>query len=156
MHANQANPQRSSTRLLVELGRGGMGVVYLALTEGPNGFSKLKVIKRLRPDLASDARALPMFLDEARLAARLLHPNIVQTNEVGFDGRYHFLEMEYLEGQTYESFVRRASAKGGLDVPLSIFVLKETLGGLHHAHESADLDGTKLRIVHRDVSAKGA
>jgi hypothetical protein len=149
------NARRSGVRLLLELGRGGMGVVYLALAQGPAGFTKLKVIKRLRPDLASDPRALQMFLDEARLAARLQHPNVVQTNEVGFDGKHYFMEMEYLEGQSYEALVRRAAPReraGRDDLALSIFILSQTLTGLHYAHELVDLDGTPLRVVHRDVS----
>jgi hypothetical protein len=141
------------TRLLLELGRGGMGIVYLALTRGPGGFTKLKVIKRLRPEIAGEPRALQMFLDEARLAARLLHPNIVQTNEVGFDGKNYFLEMEYLEGQSYDALRRKAAAAGTtVPLPVALWILSQALAGLQHAHELADLDGTPLRVVHRDVS----
>src|SRR5580704_16690555 len=93
-------------RLLFELGRGGMGTVFLAVSEGPAGFSKLKVVKRLRSDLGADDAFARMFLEEARLSARLNHPNIVQTNEVGFDGNHYFLEMEYLEGQSLDAFSR--------------------------------------------------
>ena len=144
---------KRGTRLLLELGRGGMGVVYLALAQGPGGFTKLKVIKRLRAEIAEEPRALQMFLDEAKLAARLLHPNIVQTNEVGFDGKHYFLEMEYLEGQAYDALVRRVTAKG-VRIPLheALWILSQTLAGLHHAHELTDADGNPLRVVHRDVS----
>jgi hypothetical protein len=129
-----------------------MGIVYLAVAQGPAGFAKLKVIKRLRPDFASDKRALQMFLDEARTSARLLHPNIVQTNEVGFDGKHYFLEMEYLEGQSYEALTRKAAESGGLPLSLALWILTQTLGGLHYAHESTDLEGKPLKVVHRDVS----
>ncbi len=129
-----------------------MGIVYLAVAQGPAGFAKLKVIKRLRPDFASDKRALQMFLDEARTSARLLHPNIVQTNEVGFDGKHYFLEMEYLEGQSYEALTRKAAETGGLPLSLALWILTQTLGGLHYAHESTDLEGKPLKVVHRDVS----
>jgi tRNA A-37 threonylcarbamoyl transferase component Bud32 len=129
-----------------------MGVVYLALAQGPAGFQKLKVIKRLRADLAADEKALEMFLDEARLAARLQHPNIVQTNEVGFDGKHYFLEMEYLEGQSYDALIRHAKKAGGVPLEVSCWILSEVLAGLQHAHELVDLGGKRLEIVHRDVS----
>ena len=143
---------RRDTRLLLELGRGGMGIVYLALSQGAAGFSKLKVIKRLRPDIAEEPRAVQMFLDEARISARLLHPNVVQTNEAGFDGKHYFLEMEYLEGQSYDALTRRAAKSDGLPLAVSIWILSQTLAGLHYAHELTDLDGTVLHVVHRDVS----
>ncbi len=139
-------------RFLLELGRGGMGVVYLAVARGPAGFQKLKVVKRLRADLAADEQACAMFLDEARLAARLEHPNIVQTNEVGFDGKHYFLEMEYLDGQTYDRLVQRAAGRGGLDLGLAVWVLSQVLAGLEHAHALKDLEGRGLHVVHRDVS----
>ncbi len=149
----QPGSSARGTRLLLELGRGGMGIVYLALAHGHGGFTKLKVVKRLRPDIADDPRARQMFLDEAKLAARLLHPNIVQTNEVGFDGKHYFMEMEYLEGQSFDALQRRA---GGLDVAIpldtQLWIITQTLAGLHHAHEQRDLNGTPLNVVHRDVS----
>ncbi len=129
-----------------------MGVVYLALSERTGGFRKLKVVKRLRPDLADDARALAMFQEEARLSASLSHPNIVQTNEVGFDGRYHFLEMEYLDGASFHALLKRTEPSGGLPLPLAILVLVRALAGLAHAHTARDIGGKSLAIVHRDVS----
>ena len=139
-------------RLLFELGRGGMGTVFLAVHEGPAGFSKLKVVKRLRADLAADAEFLEMFLDEARLSARLSHPNVVQTNEVGFDGSHYFLELEYLEGQTLDALMR--AAREGRDVATEhvVWVIAQTLAGLHYAHELTDRAGAPLHVVHRDVS----
>src|SRR5579864_7648203 len=100
-------------RLIAELGRGGMGTVYLAVARGPGGFSKLVVIKQLRPVFAEDANFTAMFLEEARLAARLHHPNIVQTNEVVChpqDG--YFMVMEYLEGTSLKSVLRRLRRQG--------------------------------------------
>ncbi len=129
-----------------------MGIVYLALAQGPGGFSKLKVVKRLRPDLAGEPGAVQMFLEEGRLSARLHHPNIVQMNEVGFDGKHYFLEMEYLEGQSLTALTKRAARGEGLALPLAVYVLAQTLAGLHYAHELADHDGTPLAVVHRDVS----
>jgi ABC-type branched-subunit amino acid transport system substrate-binding protein len=129
-----------------------MGVVYLALAQGPAGFAKLKVIKRLRPDFAAEPWAVEMFLAEARLAARLRHPNVVQTNEVGFDGRHYFMEMEYLEGQSLDALQRRGDKTGSIPLPISLWILAQTCAGLHYAHELKDLDGTPLHVVHRDVS----
>jgi serine/threonine-protein kinase len=77
-------------RLVAELARGGMGNIYLAALQGLGGFNKLLVVKELKPDLADDDTYVSMFLEEARLAARLIHPNIVQTNEVGSEGKRHF------------------------------------------------------------------
>jgi serine/threonine-protein kinase len=138
--------------LLLELGQGGMGTVYLAVERGPAGFHKLKVVKRLRADLGADDQLAKMFLDEARLSARLIHPNIVQTNEVGFDGAHYFIEMEYVEGQSLDSLARRADREGGMPVPEALWILTQTLAGLHYAHELRDTSGAPLNVVHRDVS----
>jgi serine/threonine protein kinase/ABC-type branched-subunit amino acid transport system substrate-binding protein len=139
-------------RLLFELGRGGMGTVYLAITEGPGGFQKLKVIKQLRAGLAQSPEAVTMFLDEARLSARLRHPNIVQTNEVGFDDGYYFLEMEYLEGQSLDLVLRAAKESGGVPIRSMVWILAQALAGLDYAHKLTDLSGKPLRLVHRDIS----
>jgi serine/threonine-protein kinase len=125
-----------------------MGTVYLAVSRGAGDFRKLKVVKHLRSDLACQPTFLQAFLDEARLAARLNHPNVVQTNEVGFDGEHYFLEMEYLEGQSLEMLLRGAPPPQ----PVGLFVLCEVLAGLHYAHELTDTDGTPLWVVHRDVT----
>src|SRR3954467_5817969 len=85
-------------RLIAELGHGGMAEVFLAVIRGPAGVNKLVVVKQIRPQLAEDPEFLAMFLDEARLAARLSHPNVVQTNEVGQEDNRYFISMEYLEG----------------------------------------------------------
>jgi serine/threonine-protein kinase len=140
-------------RPIFELGRGGMADVVLAVIQGPGGFNKLQVLKRLRSELAADPEFLTMFLDEARLSARINHPNVVQTNEVGHDGKHYFLAMEYLEGQSLESFLRRAPTRGnGLPLAMCLQITVDALGGLHHAHELADFDGTPLNVVHRDIS----
>jgi hypothetical protein len=140
-------------QLIAEIARGGMGVVYLALVQGPGGFHKLAVVKELKPELVEEPTFLTMFLDEARLAARLSHPNIVQTNEVGNDGDRYFLAMEYLDGRCLDHIRRRAKAAGQIVPPaMQLRILSEMLAGLDHAHRLADFDGTPLNIVHRDVS----
>ncbi len=137
-------------RLVAELGSGGMGDVFLAIAQGPRNFNKLQVVKRLRPELAEDDEFLGMFLNEARLAARLNHPNVVQTNEVGEEAGAHFIAMEYLEGQSLHAVLRRA--QGRFPLAMHVRVIAEVCAGLHHAHELLDFDGTPLAVVHRDCS----
>ena len=139
-------------RLIAELGQGGMAQVFLALARGPAGFNKLTVIKQIREQLVDDPEFLGMFLDEARLAARLNHPNVVQTNEVGNEGRRYFIAMEYLEGQPLNRIVQRLGRENGIPLGAHLRVLCEVLAGLHHAHELSDFDGTALEVVHRDVT----
>jgi serine/threonine-protein kinase len=127
-----------------------MANVYLAAVQGSLGFSKLVVIKKARPELTQDPEFVAMFLDEARLAARLNHPNVVQTLEVGQDGDTYFLAMEYLDGQTLSRL--RAHAWANFTLPLQVRVLADALAGLHHAHEARDFDGTPLEVVHRDAT----
>jgi eukaryotic-like serine/threonine-protein kinase len=139
-------------RLIAELGHGGMAEVYLAVVRGPAGFTKLVVIKQIRPQLAEDPEFLGMFLDEARLAARLSHTNVVQTNEVGQEGERYFIAMEYLEGQPLNRIAHRLQKTGGLPLAQHVKIICDALAGLHHAHELADYDGTPLGVVHRDVT----
>jgi serine/threonine-protein kinase len=140
-------------RLLAELGRGGMADVHLAVSVGPAGFSKLQVIKRLRPGMTDEAEMRHMMLDEARLAARLNHKNIVQTNEVGIVDEQYFLAMEYLDGQPYHRILKRATQlRRSIPLPFAVKILCEVLSGLHYAHECRDYDGVPLGVVHRDVS----
>jgi eukaryotic-like serine/threonine-protein kinase len=139
-------------RLIAELARGGMGNVYLAVAQGPGGFHKLVALKELRPEFAGEETYVTMFLEEARLAARLTHPNIVQTNEVGSDGGRHFMVMEYLDGRSLYRVARNAGRLGGLPLGAHLRIIAEALRGLHHAHELRGFDGEPLGIVHRDVS----
>ncbi|MBK8251486.1 MAG: protein kinase [Polyangiaceae bacterium] len=139
-------------RLIASLGHGGMADVFLAVAQGPVGFNKLQVIKRLRPNLAEEPEFLSMFLDEARLAARLNHPNIVQTNEVGEVAGQYFIAMEYLDGQPMHRIVHRGGKNGALTRPMGLKILADALGGLHSAHELCDYDGSPLHVVHRDAS----
>ncbi len=135
------------------LGRGGMADVFLAVAHGQMGFNKLAVIKRLRAGLADEAAFRQMFLDEARLAARVNHPNVVHTYEVGEQDGVYFIAMEYLEGQPLNKVVREASRRGErLHPALSARIVADALAGLGYAHELRDYDGRPLGIIHRDVS----
>lgn len=129
-------------RLVAELGRGGMGIIHLASTGGPGGFEKLVAVKELRPDLAPDPEYRRMFLEEARLSARLSHPNIVDVHEVACDGARWFMAMELLRGCSLGRAKKRLGARWPLR--LGVRVLAEVLGALDHAHD--------LGVVHRDVS----
>lgn len=140
-------------QLFASLGRGGMAEVFLSVARGQMGFNKLAVLKRLRPALAEEVAFRTMFLDEARLAARLNHPNIVHTYEVGEQGGSYFIAMEYLEGQALNKVVRELlRRKEGLPQEIAARIIADALAGLGHAHELRDYDGTPLSIIHRDVS----
>src|SRR5262249_48918702 len=128
-------------RIVLPLGQGGTADVYLAVADGPSGFTKLVVVKVLRKNLASDGEFRQMFLSEARLAARLHHQNVVQTNEVIEVDGAPVLVMEYLDGQPLSQVIVRGK-QGGFTLAMQLRVLADALAGLHAAHELADFDGT--------------
>src|ERR1700685_2482638 len=145
-------PELGKYHLVAELARGGMGIVHLAAAQGPGGFNKLLVVKELKPELSHDECYVSMFLDEARLAARLTHPNIVQTIEVGSEGDRHYMVMEFLDGRSLHRLVRRFKDQGGFPVAANLRLIAEALLGLQYAHDLQDFDGQALGVVHRDVS----
>jgi serine/threonine-protein kinase len=120
------------------------------MSRGPQGFTKLLVLKIMRRELLGEPELLQMFLEEARISARLAHPNIVHVFEVGEHEGCPCIVMEYLEGQPLSSMLVRAPEKPPLALHLQ--VLAKALTGLHAAHELRDYDGTSLKLVHRDVS----
>lgn len=131
-----------------------MGTVYLALASGFGQFRKLLVVKELRQDLTRQNGFIRLFMDEAKLAARLSHPNVVQTFEAFRDDDRYLLAMEYLDGQPLSALIRRLAGDTTRVLPLAlhIHILCQILSGLHYAHELRDYDGTRLRVVHRDIS----
>ncbi len=140
-------------QLFASLGRGGMADVFLSVARGQMGFNKLAVIKRLRQALAEELAFRTMFLDEARLAARLSHPNIVHTYEVGEQGGVYFIAMEYLEGQSLNKILKETRTRDEpIEPEVSVRIVADALCGLHYAHTLADYDGRPLGIIHRDVS----
>lgn len=149
-------PQRPTAtlgryRLLMELGHGGMAHVYLALVTGLAGFHKLVVLKVMREELREHPASLNMFLGEARLAARMNHPNVVVTSEVGEDTGRYYICMEYLEGQTL-SRVLKKTVDQALPLAARLEIMCQMLEGLSYLHGFKDLDGTPLGLVHRDIS----
>jgi serine/threonine protein kinase len=150
-HTDEGAPALGKYAPFARLGAGGMADVFLAVSRGLVGFNKLVVVKRLRA--SDDSVHVRMFLDEARLAARLSHPNIINTYEVGeYQGKL-FITMEYLEGQPLQALQKWLEAsKKSLSEPLVAYVAVQALKGLHYAHELSDYDGAPLGVVHRDVS----
>src|SRR5262249_55058123 len=96
---------RARYQVITTLGQAGMARVLLALSRGPAGVEKLLVVKELKAELKGDPDFLTMFLDEARIAARLNHPNVIQTYEVSSDGEHPLIVMEYLEGQALSALI---------------------------------------------------
>jgi serine/threonine-protein kinase len=140
-------------QLFASLGRGGMADVFLAVARGQMGFHKLAVIKRLRQALAQESAFRTMFLDEARLAARLSHPNIVHTYEVGEQNGVYFIAMEYLEGQSLNIVLKEARRRQeAIEPEIGARIIADALGGLSYAHGLGDYDGSPLGIIHRDLS----
>jgi serine/threonine-protein kinase len=137
-----------SYRPFMEIGRGGMARVLLARAKGPSGFTKLVVLKTIRRDALSNVEVRQMFLDEARLCARLNHPNLVQVYEVNLAAEAPCLVMEYLDGKPLSALL----AGKELTKAMLLSIISEVMSGLHHAHELRNYDGTPLNIVHRDVS----
>jgi eukaryotic-like serine/threonine-protein kinase len=136
-----------------EIASGGMATVHFGRLLGPAGFTRTVAIKMLHPQFAKDAEFAVRFMDEARLAARIRHPNVVQTLDVVAAERELFLVMDYVQAETL-SRLRRIAAETGAQVPLRVAtsIMCGVLHGLHAAHEATSDRGESLGIVHRDVS----
>ncbi len=139
--------------LVGELASGGMATVFLARLTGVGGFQRFVAMKRLHPHLANEKEFVEMFLDEARIAARIHHPNVVPILEVGASPVGYYLVMEYIEGDTLARLLARAAQRGKrLPIPIALRIALDTLSGLHAAHELRDDSGSPINLVHRDVS----
>ena len=138
--------------LFSKIASGGMAEIHVAKSS-TLGVDKVVVIKRLLPEHLTKPEFVEMFLDEARIAAALNHPNVVQMYDFGpVDGAY-FMAMEYLHGADLRSIHRHAIANHDL-LPIGhvLTILTGVCSGLHHAHEARGIDGAALEVVHRDVS----
>ena len=136
------------------LGSGGMADVYLAHSKGEAGFEKRVAIKVMHPHLARNERAVEHFLDEARLASRINHPNIVQILDLGKIGNDYVIVMEYVEGVDLERMLASTRVTSRLvPVDVGLGILCRICDGLHAAHTALASDGTPLGIIHRDVKA---
>jgi serine/threonine protein kinase len=137
-----------------KLAIGGMAEIYLARVRGSAGFEKLVVIKRILPTVADDPKFVQMFLEEARLAATLQHPNIADVYEVGEHEGSPFFAMEFVHGQDVRSmrFAVR-DRKERIPLAIALAVVHGTASALDYAHDRTGPDGRNLGLVHRDVSA---
>ena len=140
-------------RLLRKIATGGMAQLYLASISGAANFQKFCVIKKILPHLAEQKRFVDMFLDEARIAAGLSHPNIVSIFDLGQVGQAYFIAMEYIAGEDLAHLIGQAkNPRQHLPIELCAKMAADICAGLHYAHEQSDSAGHPLNIVHRDVS----
>ena len=139
--------------LLAPLARGGMATVYLAQRVGPGGFSRVFAAKRLHEHLSEDPEFVTMFMDEARIGARIHHPNVVPVIDVARSGDDAVLVLEYVHGVSLDIlFSEVFDLMGSFPVPIAVAIVSGILAGLHAAHTATDELGNSLAIVHRDVS----
>ncbi len=139
--------------VIAEIGTGGMASVYVARSTGSGGFKRLVAIKVMHAHLTSDESFVDMFLDEARVAATIHHPNVVPIIDVGFEDGLVFLIMDYIEGDSFSNVEKVAiSLRRRIPLGITLRVVLDALAGLHAAHELCDLEGNHLKIIHRDVS----
>ncbi len=132
---------------------GGMATVHLGRQRGAAGFSRVVAIKRMLPRFAKDPRFVAMFVNEAMLASRIQHPNVVTTLDVVAEGTEILIVMEYIRGDSLSVLARAAAVLGEpVPVPIAGAIMLGALAGLHAAHEARDGKGEPVRIVHRDVS----
>ena len=140
-------------QLLSRLAVGGMAEVYLARQGELSGFKTLVVVKKVLPHLAVKPDFIAMFLDEARIASMLDHPNVVRITEVGRTDNEYFLAMELVQGKPLAAILQQSEkAKTPIPHNLSALIVANAAAGLHHAHQLTDASGNPLGLVHRDVS----
>jgi eukaryotic-like serine/threonine-protein kinase len=139
-------------RELLSIGSGGTANISIALAEGIAGFTKLVVLKTIREELVANTSATTMFLDEARLSARMNHPNVVQVYEVFLRREVPVIVMEFLDGQALSAILAQAEDSKSYTLDVALSILTKVLAGLHYAHTLSDFSGQALGLIHRDVS----
>ena len=139
-------------RLRGLLGQGGMGQLFVAEQHGIQGFSKIVAVKRILPHLASSPQFQDMFLNEARMAARLEHPNIVATYELGEAEGSYFISMEYLPGEDLAAILSACQRGEPMAIEIAVAMTQQSANGLHYAHDIRDAGGKPVGLVHRDVN----
>ena len=139
--------------LLDRIAVGGMAEIFLARQMGPEGFEKTVVLKRIRPHLGDKKSFVRMFLNEAKLAAQLNHPNIIHIHDLGKVGDSYFIAMEYLFGRDMRRVMPKCEQQGiAFPIVYACKIASQVLEGLYYAHQKTDLQGRPLGIVHRDVT----
>ena len=140
--------------LLRKIGSGAMADVYLARATGEAGFTKMVALKVLLPEFASIPQVVEYFLDEARLAAQLDHPNVVQTVDLGHSGDQYFIAMEHIDGADLLRLVGMINwQKQPVPLGVALAILRGICNGLQSAHEARQADGSPMGLVHRDVKS---
>ncbi|MEO6420655.1 MAG: protein kinase, partial [Polyangiaceae bacterium] len=140
-------------RVVDEIGIGGMASVHLARMDGPGGFQKWVAIKRIHSHLVEDDSFIQMFLDEARVAARISHPNVATVFDLGSHEGTYWIAMEYLHGEPLREVMRRTEELGAPMPPeIACRVIADAAEGLHAAHELLGKNGEQMGLVHRDVT----
>src|SRR5258705_1544548 len=140
-------------KLVRLIASGGMAEVYLARQAGAAGLGRLGCLKGILPPLPRDKQFVEMFLNEARLAARLDHPNIVSIFDLGEANGNYFIAMEFIDGPSLRAAAKRALERGEwLPIPEIVKIVSMAAAGLHYAHELTDAGGRPLGLVHRDIS----
>jgi serine/threonine-protein kinase len=139
--------------MLAPIAAGGMASVWAARLRGEGGFSKIVAIKSMLPELADEPDYRTMFLDEARVASKLRHPNVCETFDLGEENGALFMAMEWIDGASlHRVFKPSGGVVRPIPVELAARIIAHASAGLHAAHEALEDDGTPLAIVHRDVS----
>lgn len=140
-------------RVVDEIGVGGMATVELARMDGAGGFQKWVAIKRIHPHLTEDQQFINMFLDEARIAASISHPNVAQVFDLGKDANTYWIAMEYLHGEPLREIMRvNEEQETAIQPEVAARIIGDAAEGLHAAHELRGKDGKPLNLVHRDVT----
>jgi len=135
------------------IARGGMAEVYKAMKKGIKGFEKVIALKKILSGYGTDAKYIEMFVDEAKIAAELSHPNIVQIYDLGKKDDYYFIAMEYVSGKDLRGILQKLSRREAkMPESLSIYLIVKILEALNYAHSAKDFKGNSLDIVHRDIS----
>ncbi len=140
-------------KLIYPIGRGGMAEIFMAQISGMAGFEKLVALKVILPHLASDSSFVDMFLDEARITAKVIHPNVASVLEVGEENGLFYQALELVQGQSVDSLMQHFTDKGeSIDQSIVAHIGSSVCAGLHSAHELEDQSGVPFNLIHRDVS----
>jgi serine/threonine-protein kinase len=146
-------PKLTRYEVLGRLATGGMAEVWLARATGASGFEKKVVLKTILPALATNEQFTAMFINEAKVAALLNHPNCVQIFDLGHEGGTYFIAMEFIEGFSFSRILRRVELKGErVPVPVVARIIMDACSGLEYAHKLTDSAGAPMGLVHRDIS----
>lgn len=138
--------------LLIPIAAGGMAQVWAARLKGARQFQKIVAVKTMLPKLSEDEQFEQMFLDEASLASRIRHPNVVEILDLGEQHGVLYLVMEWIEGVPLNQLMKTAKASGGVPPRVAVRIAMQACAGLHAAHELTDEKGNLVGLVHRDVS----